>query len=109
VLGLDVIHQLSDEAFAATLRAVRARLGEGGRFVLRATVPGSGPVPLMRRWEMLRLRRAGTRARYRTAAELRKAFGEAGLAVETEERSAPGSEELWLVGVVPGGRAERPA
>jgi predicted exporter/SAM-dependent methyltransferase len=108
VICLDVIHQLSDGQLAATLRGVRARLGAGGRFVLRATVPGSGAVPFMRRWEMLRLHRAGTAARYRTAAELRAAFADAGLAVETEQPSAPGSEELWLVGVVPGG-AERQA
>ncbi|MBI5488313.1 MAG: MMPL family transporter [Deltaproteobacteria bacterium] len=103
---LDVIHQLSDEQFAATLRDVRGRLSEGGRFVLRATVPGAGRVPWMRRWEMLRLRRLGLAARYRTAAELRRSFEDAGLRVETVEPAEPGSEELWVVGVVPRAGAE---
>ena len=104
---LDVVYQLDDAALAATLHELCARLTPGGRLVLRVTVPGAGPVPWMRRWETLRLRCAGRAPRYRTATELRAAFEAAGLAVETAEPSAPGSEELWLVGVAPGPAAER--
>ena len=99
VLILDVIHQLDDAALAATLRDVRGRLEPGGRLVLRATIPGPGKVPWLRRLETARLRRIGGVLRFRTADELCRAVKDADFGVKVLEPSAPGREDNWIVAV----------
>ncbi|MBI5501387.1 MAG: glycosyltransferase [Deltaproteobacteria bacterium] len=98
-LLLDVAHHLSDAGLRATLRDLCRRLGPGGRLVVRATVPGDGAVPWLRRVEAGRIRRAGRVPWFRSADVLRSELADAGFAVELVEPTAPGREETWFVAV----------
>jgi len=96
---LDVVHHLDDDALAATLSGLRARLVDGGRLVLRADVPGRGRLAWERWIEAARLRMGGARPRFRSLDALRAALVQAGFGVEQSEPTAPGREETWLVAI----------
>jgi SAM-dependent methyltransferase len=97
VLCLDVIHHLDDEALAKTLDHARRSLGQHGRLILRATVPGPGRPPFYRWFETRRLALAKLRPHYRGRSEVGKAIEAAGFELTLVEPTAPGREETWFV------------
>jgi SAM-dependent methyltransferase len=97
VVCLDVIHHLDDAGLAATLAHVRACLGDGGKLVLRATVPLSGRTPYFRWFETRRLSLAKQKPRYRSRETVVAAMVAAGLRVVLVEPTAPGREETWFI------------
>lgn len=103
VVCLDVIHHLDDAGLAETLAHVRRSLGEGGRLILRATVPIPGRTPFYRWFETRRLALAKLAPHYRHRQEVVNAIESAGLQVKTVEPTAAGREETWFVAEVPSG------
>jgi SAM-dependent methyltransferase len=96
VLFLDVIHLLDDADLAQTLARVGAALEPGGVLVLRAIVPTFAKPSPERRFEELRLKWRGGRARFRSGEEVRQAVAAAGLRLTTEEPMSPDREVWWF-------------
>jgi SAM-dependent methyltransferase len=99
VLCLDVIHFLSDEALALTLRRIRARLDEGGCLILRAPMLARGGGSIS--WKIDRLRRAlmGGYACYRTVEQISEAVVNAGFKILQSPISGTNPELRWFVAV----------
>jgi uncharacterized protein len=95
---LDMVHHLHDDALGKTLSHIASCLPQGGKLILRATVPSSAGPTFYRRAENLLVRiGAGHAPRFRPAAALRTALEKAGLRVVLEEPTAKGREETWFV------------
>lgn len=101
VVCLDVIHHLDDAGLARTLAHARKSLGEGGRLVLRATVPIPGRTPFYRWFETRRLALAKLQPHYRHREEVVKAIEAVGLHITLVAPTADGREETWFVAEVP--------
>jgi uncharacterized protein len=102
-LVLDIIHMLTDEELGKTLAHLHDKLLPGGRLVLRATIPGEGDRPWMRRLEEFRLRRHRLEPHYRSRDTIEAMIRATGFGIETVEAAAPGSEEAWFVAERSGG------
>jgi SAM-dependent methyltransferase len=96
-LCLDVIQHLDDDGLAKTLAHVHRCLRPGGKFVLRATVPGAGRTPFYRWFETRRLALSGLRPHYRQREAVVRALENAGLSPNLVELTAPGREETWFI------------
>jgi SAM-dependent methyltransferase len=109
VLCLDVIHHLDDVGLAKSLAHVRRCLRPGGKFVLRATVPGTGRAPFYRWFETRRLALSGLRPHYRQREAVISALAGAGLSLNLVELTAPGREETWFIALATAAEGGREA
>ena len=108
-LCLDVIHHLDDDGLAKSLAHMRRCLRPGGKFVLRATVPGTGRVPFYRWFETRRLALSGLRPHYRQREAVIGALEHAGFTLTLVESTAPGREETWFIALATAAEGGREA
>ncbi|MDD8025899.1 MAG: MMPL family transporter [Acidobacteriota bacterium] len=98
-LLLDVVQELSDEDFEATLRALAGRLKPGGCLVIRTTIPGTARMSWPVRLEAWKNKVRRRPIRLRTPDELTAAVSAAGFSVERLDPSALGPRVVRLIAV----------
>ena len=102
ILCLDMVHYLDDTQLATMLSRAKETLAEGGKLIIRATVPANERPSFFRRVEQWRLALKGNKAQFRPLDVLCDAMDGQGLRVILKEPTAEGREEMWVV-------AERPS
>ena len=106
---LDMLHFISDEALATTLKRIRERMNPGGRLIIRAIIPPSGQGSRLWRFEALRRRLIAQRAWHRSSDAIRRALIGAGFTPLDVEMSGGNPESCWLVGTADAGTATGPS
>ncbi len=96
-LLLDMIHLLTDDELALTLRRLRARLRPDASLIIRTTVPSEKRFPWKRWIETARIRMQKGAPHYRAEKDILAIIENAGFDVTHKEISAPGEEEWWYI------------
>jgi hypothetical protein len=95
---IDMIHFLTDDEAALTLRRVRERLNAGALLLVRASLTPTRRLPWSWWAQNLALRAAGVPVFYRPLPHLAELVAAAGFRVERTLPSGPDGELVWLVG-----------
>ena len=96
---IDMVHFLTDDEVALTLRRVRERMRPGALLLVRASlVPTRRRLPWSWWAQNLVLRATRVPVRYRPLPQLAQLVAAAGFRVERTLPSGPDGELVWLVG-----------
>ena len=94
---LDMIHYLTDDALALTLKRLHMNLGHGGRLVIRAAVLSGGNRSLLWKVEAVKSRLFKIPLYYRSIDKILEALEKAGFQVELQAPSGSKGESIWVM------------
>ena len=94
---LDMIHYLSDDALALTLKRLRMNLGHGGRLLIRVAAPSKGHRSWLWKVEALRSRLSKTHLYYRPVGKMVEMLAGAGFQVTLNTPSGSRGESVWVM------------
>lgn len=94
---IDMVHFLSDENFAETLDRLRERTRNGGRLIIRASLPPKRRLPWSWWFQNLILQLSRVPAHYRPVHQLQSMVAQSGFQMEHTLASGCDEELVWLI------------
>ncbi len=96
---LDMLHYLSDDDLLKAFENLRAKLVDGGRLIIRVTIPRFKKTPFFRKIESRQIEMRGGKHFYRQEAPILEALKACGFKEIKARQSGEDREETWITAV----------